>query len=322
MTDNPNPKIFNVRTPVFQLFMSLLIILVTGTLLFTVFIFTGSHIFKIEPDVLGNAGHVPELSEILFIKYTIIVQDLSFFIFPAFLILWKINPGYKVPLFSFRNLDVQDIVLVLILAACAFPVTSIAGEWNSKMVLPHWLAGVEEWMRSKEDDADDLLTAIMSPSTVVGMYVNIFIIAALPAVSEELIFRGIFQKILSNILRSGHLAVWIAAFVFSAVHFQFYGFIPRFILGILYGYLFLWSRSLWLPILAHFVNNAVPVAGAYYKGWKAISETPSTGQADSLPLALLSLAVMIIILAWYRKRSNMQSEKETPFNGQTGEDYY
>ena len=163
-------------------------------------------------------------------------------------------------------------MLVTILAFCTFPVTRLAGQLNSGMVLPDWLSGVEQWMKDKEDYANHLMDLIMTPETFSGMWLNILIIAALPAIGEELIFRGVFQKIFHNLFRSGHLSVWVTSFLFSAIHFQFYGFLPRFILGLIFGYLFLWSRNLWLPVIAHFINNAVPTVGAYLKGWEAINE--------------------------------------------------
>ena len=92
-------------------------------------------------------------------------------------------------------------------------------------------------------------------------------LAVLPAIGEELIFRGVFQKIFYDFFKSGHMAIWVTAFLFSALHFQFYGFIPRLILGLVFGYLFFWSGTLWLPVLSHFVNNAVPVIGVYIQGW-------------------------------------------------------
>ena len=108
-----------------------------------------------------------------------------------------------------------------------FPVTGFAGQLNSGMVLPDWLSGVGQWMRDKEDYADHLLDLIMTPETFAGMFLNIIIIAAIPAIGEELIFRGVFQKIFQNLFRSGHLSVWFTSFLFSAIHFQFLWISPK-----------------------------------------------------------------------------------------------
>jgi hypothetical protein len=202
-----------------------------------------------------------------------------------------------------------DIILVTILAFCTFPVTGFAGQLNSAMELPDWLSGAGEWMRDKEDYADHLLELIMASGTFAAMCLNIFIIAALPAISEELIFRGVFQKIFQNIFRSGHLSVWVTSLLFSALHFQFYGFLPRFILGLIFGYLFLWRRNIWVPVIAHFINNAVPVAGVYLKGWDAVTSPSSESTGKQIAVVLFSFFVGILILARLRQ-GTLEERKE------------
>jgi membrane protease YdiL (CAAX protease family) len=301
MTVNPNLAALNAKSPVHQLIVSLLIVIVIGALLFYLLILAGSLIFKADPWVLGNPFIENGLKEAGFIKYSLMVQTISFFLVPAVIILTKLNPGYKSSIMDIKTLRINDLMLVIILAICTFPVTGLAGRLNSGMVLPDGLSGVGEWMRDKEDYADRLLDLIMTPETLTGMWLNIIVIAALPAISEELIFRGVFQKIFQNIFRSGHLSVWFISFLFSAIHFQFYGFLPRFILGLIFGYLFLWSRNLWLPVIAHFINNAVPVAGAYIKGWEAVN-SPSAGSiGKQITIVIFSLLIGIVILDWFRQ---------------------
>ena len=268
---NPNLAAFKPGSPVLQLIVSLVIVFVIGAPLFYLLILAGSFIFNSDPGLLGDPFIEIGLKEAGFIKYSLMVQEISFFIVPAVIILKKLNPGYQGSIMSINTLRINNLLLVIILAFCTFPVTGFAGQLNSGMVLPEWLSGVGEWMRDKEDYADHLLELIMTPETFAGMLLNILIIAALPAISEELIFRGVFQKIFQNIFRSAHISVWFTSFLFSAIHLQFYGFLPRFILGLIFGYLFLWSRNLWFPVIAHFINNAVPVAGAYIKGWEAVN---------------------------------------------------
>jgi membrane protease YdiL (CAAX protease family) len=86
----------------------------------------------------------------------------------------------------------------------------------------------------------------------------------IPAIGEEFFFRGGIQNIISD-KKNIHVAVWVSAFVFSAIHMQFYGFIPRMLLGGMYGYLLFWSGSLWLPVIAHFVNNGMAVLVYYLR---------------------------------------------------------
>ena len=111
-----------------------------------------------------------------------------------------------------------------------------------------------------------------------------------------------FQKILARLFRSGHLAIWVTAFIFSAIHFQFFGFIPRFILGLVFGYLFFWSGTLWLPVISHFINNAFPVILTYMQGGQKISvpvETPLWKQAIYLPLPVV---IILVILFYFRNK--------------------
>ena len=311
---NPNLAAFKPGSPVLQLIVSLVIVFVIGAPLFYLLILAGSFIFNSDPGVLGDPFIEIGLKEAGFIKYSLMVQEISFFIVPAVIILKKHNPGYQGSIMSINTLRINNLFLVIILAFCTFPVTGFAGQLNSGMVLPEWLSGVGEWMRDKEDYADHLLDLIMTPETFAGMLLNILIIAALPAISEELIFRGVFQKIFQNIFRSAHISVWFTSFLFSAIHLQFYGFLPRFILGLIFGYLFLWSRNLWFPVIAHFINNAVPVAGAYIKGWEAVNAPSDEGFWKQITIVMFSLVAAIIILARLRQGA-YEERKEKPDTG-------
>jgi membrane protease YdiL (CAAX protease family) len=114
-------------------------------------------------------------------------------------------------------------------------------------------------MKDKEALGARITEAFLSTTSAGGLTVNLIMIAVLPALAEELLFRGVLAKLFRDWTRSNHLAVMISAFVFAAIHLQFYGFLPRFLLGVALGYLFFWSGSLWLPIAAHFTNNFLSV---------------------------------------------------------------
>jgi hypothetical protein len=172
------------------------------------------------------------------------------------------------------------------------------------MHLPDWLSGVEQWMTDKEDQADHVIDLLVESNTFPVMMVNLLTIALMPAIAEELIFRGVFQKIFANLFRSDHFAVWFTAFLFSAVHLQFLGFIPRFILGLAFGYLFLWGGTLWLPVISHFVNNAFPVILSYLQGIEKLNapaDTPLWKQALALPVPVV---IIFIILFYLRNKNN------------------
>jgi membrane protease YdiL (CAAX protease family) len=160
-------------------------------------------------------------------------------------------------------------------------------------------------MRRKEEDAQQLTEVFLSTSSWPGLLVNLIMIGGLAAIGEELIFRGIFQKILYRFLKSGWLAIWISALVFSAIHLQFYGFLPRFILGLVYGYLFFWSGTILLPVLADFVNNAVPTIGAYLNTIENSGINEETPVSTQLAGIILPAILVVLILSYFYNKRKM-----------------
>ena len=303
MRINPNLSGFHYSPPLRRLIVSLGIVIIGGTILFLLFLLIGNRLFNGELNMLSDKALETGSVEPQYIRFVLMAQDISFFIVPSLIILITLDPFYKTGILNIKRVGPVDMLLVIILSFCAFPVTGLAGQLNSSLTLPHWLSGIEQWMRYREDYASHLLDVIMTPESLSGMLFNLVLVAALPAIGEELIFRGVFQKILQDLFRSGHLSVWVISVLFSAIHFQFYGFLPRLILGAIFGYLFLWSRNIWLPVLAHFINNAVPTVWAYVKGWPELNQ-----HSDSVPVTQIlgiipPLVFGIIILGWFRKRA-------------------
>jgi uncharacterized protein len=303
MTRNNSNSEFNKKSPLYQLFVSLLIVLAGGILLFSFLLLAGKFIFDVDFKLLEDPSLATGGNEVALLRYILISQDISFFIVPAVIILLKLNPGYKTGIMNIKMPQISDIILVVLLTFCLIPVTSFTGQLNSGMDLPDWLCGVEQWMKEKENYATHLLDILMTPDSFRAMILNIFLIAAMPAIGEELIFRGVFQKIFQNLFSSGHISVWVTSFLFSTIHFQFFGFVPRFILGLVFGYLFLWSKSLWLPVISHFINNAVPTVGAYLKGWETINESADLSIWKQLIVVTVPVTMGIVILVYFRNKS-------------------
>jgi membrane protease YdiL (CAAX protease family) len=131
------------------------------------------------------------------------------------------------------------------------------------MKLPEALSGLEMWMREKEDQLS-VMTAFLTGYTQFSqLLIALFVVTLLPALGEEVLFRGIIQTKLSRHWGNVHLAIWVSAAIFSAIHFQFYGFLPRMMLGALFGYLYYWTGNLWVSVLAHFVNNGFVLVMMY-----------------------------------------------------------
>jgi membrane protease YdiL (CAAX protease family) len=135
---------------------------------------------------------------------------------------------------------------------------------NNLIHLPTWLNKVEQWMQTSENNANKLTVLFLEAHSLPELLYNIFLIALVPSVGEELLFRGVFQRIFTEWFKNYHLGIWISAILFSLIHFQFYGFLSRLFLGASFGYLLEITKNMWLPILTHFVNNLVGVLIAYF----------------------------------------------------------
>jgi len=156
------------------------------------------------------------------------------------------------------------IIIVLVTMIMSMPVMEWVTIMNQKMVLPEFLKGLEQWMREKEDVAMKMTIQLITVRSNWDFIVNLVMIAVLPAIGEELMFRGGLQRSVNRMFGNPHLAIWISAIIFSAIHMQFYGFVPRMLLGAGFGYLYYLSGSIWYAILAHFLNNAYAICAAFY----------------------------------------------------------
>ena len=225
------------------------------------------------------------------------VQTIVLFGVTALVGVWfteeRVNPFRQMSLN--RGLTLKQGLIAFFFAVAALPAISMA-EWNKGMELPSFLVSVEEMMRQMEESAKALTERFLNTSSVGMMFVNLFVMAFLPAVCEEMMFRGWLQRVLGKSV-SCHTAIWVAAFVFSAIHFQFYGFIPRMLIGAALGYLYYYTGSLWAPIVAHFTNNAAAVVTAFltYNGYTSI-DFDVIGTGDTWYLSVASVAVCVALL--------------------------
>ncbi|TYR37284.1 CPBP family intramembrane metalloprotease [Sphingobacterium phlebotomi] len=184
---------------------------------------------------------------------------------------------------------------ILFLFAFA-PCMSLISEWNANMRLPEIWRGIEEWMRAKEDEMTLLTESIVMTTAWDRLLLNIVVMAILPGIGEELFFRGALQQIGTRIFKNEYVAVWIVALVFSAIHVQFYGFFPRLLLGVFFGYLVVWTRNIWTAVVAHFVNNSMVVILAFYYAKQGRSYVElMEGDSYSIIVYLGSFVFSIII---------------------------
>lgn len=220
------------------------------------------------------------------------IQGLSsilLFLLPAVIYARISFSGNPFHFLGFRKAERQAMYgLAIVVILLAFPFVIWIGELNQKIPLP-------EWMTRLEKDATQQMEALLKVNKPMDLFVNILIIAILPAICEEICFRGAMQRIFIQCTRSPWAGIIITSILFSALHFQFQGFLPRMFLGILLGALYWYSGSLWTCILAHFVNNGVQVVAVSFAP-QYVTENPSIPVFAGLISALCITALMWVYL--------------------------
>ena len=273
-------------------------------------------IFLLSIPAMGSIALFPQPVTTEALKWVQLIQTAALFLLPPFLMafLWTKQPLEWLKLKSeTKGYGLWAIFLMLI----ALPAINLVGYFNQQMSLPAFLEPLEQWMKTAEANAAHLTEQFLSVTTFDGLIINILLMALLPAVAEELTFRGVLQRLIQTqtneaINREGkrvHLAIWCTAILFSAIHMQFYGFLPRMLMGALFGYALVWTGSLWIPILMHFTNNAMAVILyflAIRSGWD-LDKVDTIGTNDTLWLGVVSLVLTIIGIYAFRRSTTMSN---------------
>ena len=215
-----------------------------------------------------------------------------------------LSPNKYVPL----GLGLLSALLILFI----MPANSWVINWNAGMQFPESLRAFETWAKAKEDTLKVLteqLTIFDNP----GQFVfGMLVFGLIPAIGEEIVFRGLLQRNFMRVFRNVHVAIWVTAFIFGAIHMQFYGFLPRMLLGAILGYLYAWSGNIWVPIAGHFMNNGFTVLVLYLQQRKIVNfEIEST---DAMPVGsiLFSVALSALTLFYlYRSYQNVPQNNST-----------
>ena len=229
-----------------------------------------------------------DLTSIKNIKIAQLIQAVFLFILPPIVLayFWSAKPLKYMGLS--QKINLKSILLIVIFMVLAIPFINLLSYLNQQITLPHFLLPIENWMKASETEIAVITEKLLNVHTISDLAFNIFLIALLPALGEELFFRATIQKIFSE-WRGVVFGIWVAAFIFSSIHLQFYGFFPRLLLGAFLGYLLWWSGSLWLPIIAHFTNNFIAVVFYYLKfnGVK-VFDIDTIGTNETLYLGVIS----------------------------------
>lgn len=256
-----------------------------------------------SPFVLQEAG-APKTQRLLqFIGVTCI------FLLPSWL--FTIAVG-KEPLEHFKLKTYPKagyLILGVVLVFIAEPFIAYTTEINNGFTLPPSMAELENLLKQFEKQAEQVTMGLLADDSYAGLFSNLLIMAALPALAEEIFFRGVLQQFFIRWTKSIHIGIWLTAFWFSFLHFQFYGFIPRLLLGVMLGYLFVTSRSLWPNVLFHLVNNSIFVLVTFFdlehSGFAFFSEN----YHFPLYIVIASLVITVFVFVALHKK-NMKDGSE------------
>lgn len=206
--------------------------------------------------------------------------------------------GEGINAFLSRPVYLQMVGLMALIVFSFLVVDSQIVIWNENLDFPEWMSSFEQWARNFEDSLKKLTVFVTTFDSVGSFIVGFIVIAVLPAIGEEFVFRGVVQRDLLRGTGNVHVAIWVTAILFSAFHFQFFGFFPRMLLGALFGYLYHWSGSLVMPILAHFLNNGLIVVSLYLyqRGYLDVDmENPEAAPWAAVGVSLVALIALMIV---------------------------
>lgn len=246
------------------------------------------------------------------VRIATVFQDITFFILPA-IVTAVIICRQPADFLMIRHCPgVVQLLLTIATVIAAVPMMNCIIEWNMSLHLPDSLHAVEEWMKESEESAAKFTDTLLGGTGINSFIVAVLIVGFLAGFSEEIFFRGTIQRLFITSKVNVHIAVWSTAFIFSAIHFQFFGFVPRLLLGVFFGYAVAWSGNLWLGVAGHFTNNVIAAAGMTIAKSPEIveeAETVLTGSSSSIlsgtspAAAIISTAITVLLIFALRKVS-------------------
>ena len=249
-----------------HVFVQLLMILVVIAfgMIFSIFLTSLLIVFKvgISPETIikvqQNIFDYPEL-----IRGMQFLQTLGLFLLPAIICAWLFSDNYK----EYLRIDQPVYTTVagwtVISMIVAVPFLNWTYALNQQMVFPEAFKGLETWMKESEAAASRITDTLLDTKNISTIVFNFLAVCVIAAISEEFIFRGLLQTFFGKVIRNPHVLIWTIAILFSAIHLQFYGFITRMLLGAWLGYLMYYTKTIWIPVLAHFITNFISI-GFYY----------------------------------------------------------
>lgn len=231
------------------------------------------------------------------LRISAVLQDLLTFIIPAVATALMVTRRPAELLCMLQAPKLAVIFAVTAILFISIPLQENIIYWNYHVRLPESMASFEQAARTLEDTAFNTMKVLLANTSVLSLIVNVLIIGVMAGLSEELLFRGCFQRLLTTGGVNVHVAVWTVALCFSALHFQLFGFVPRMLLGAYFGYLLVWTGSVWVPVTAHILNNVMFVVTAWQQarlhGPDAINNEPSQWPWLYVAISLAATAVCL-----------------------------
>ena len=238
-----------------------------------------------------------------------LMAALGGFVFSALAISYIISPK-PFEYLSIKKTKGYFFIMSVISIVVAIPFINFTTILNENLTLPDWMSAIEKCIKELEKQQSDIANSFLEKQSF-SMYIfNLFVIALIPAVGEELLFRGLIQKALYHRTKNVHIAIWCTGILFSAIHLQFYGFFPRMFMGVLFGYFVAWSGSLWVSMACHFMNNALIITSKYLYPTAEETFIESFGSRDII-LAIVSFILIITICYFIQKTRSEESEYKT-----------
>ncbi len=303
-------KSFSRETP----FLHIIVLLLTSFVTVTVFMLIGAGISQAlwGMGLMSLAGAGMDFSDPHVInvnRFLLMCQHLGLFVVPSIIFGFLVSTRWA-HYIGFRSIDPKVLIWPVLIMVAALPVINMTAWLNEQMSLPESLRGLELVLEQMEESAAELTAAITATDSIWLLVINIIIIAVLPAFGEEMLFRGLLQPMFGRWTGNVHAGIWISALFFSAMHLQFYGFIPRLLMGALFGYFYVWSGSLWAPIIAHFTNNLIAVIGLYLLSNGAVSADLDSFDPNSPDIwyVVVGAILLAVLITVFRRKKLLESE--------------
>ncbi|MDH6534276.1 CPBP family intramembrane metalloprotease [Parabacteroides sp. 52] len=236
------------------------------------------------------------------VRWLQLISSIGTFLLPAWGTAWLCSLHPREFLSIGKMPGCKILFLAFIGLLLITPSISLTEFLNRQLELPASLKSIEDWMRTQENTAKELTDLLLRDKNLSSYFFNLLVIAVMAGITEEFLFRGALQSIMGRFTPNHHIVIWGTALLFSIFHMQFYGLIPRMLLGAYFGYIVYWSRNIWIPILLHFINNAVVMTTMSSERLKEKDfMTGDFSENQLLPLFLFALAGILFFIPLIRR---------------------